>query len=117
MLHNAVLHVFYAGIDGTPRHVPFPGVWDGVLWTLIFEIFCYIAIAVAGVAGLLKRRWPAVVVFILLVVFSALVAYPVEVQTVFQMIGRFALVFAAEHCCISSRTRSPPAGHWWRSAR
>ncbi|AZP80862.1 acyltransferase family protein [Mycobacterium avium] len=95
VLHNAVLHVFYAGIDGTPRHVPFPGVWDGVLWTLIFEIFCYVAIAVAGVAGLLKRRWPAVVVFILLLVFSALVAYPVEVQTVFQMIGRFALVFAA----------------------
>ncbi len=79
VLHNAVLHVFYAGIDGTPRHVPFPGVWDGVLWTLIFEIFCYVAIAVAGVAGLLKRRWPAVVVFILLLVFSALVAYPVEV--------------------------------------
>lgn len=95
VLNNAVLNVFHASIDGTPRHVPFPGVWDGVLWTLIFEIFCYIAIAVAGMAGLLKRRWPAVVVFTLVLAFTALVSYPVEVQTVVQMIGRFALVFAA----------------------
>lgn len=95
VLNNAVLNVYHAGIDGTPKNVPFPGVWDGVLWTLIFESLCYVAIAVAGVAGLLKRRWPAVVVFTLLLVITALVSYPVEVQTIIQMIGRFALVFAA----------------------
>lgn len=95
-LNNAVLNVYHAGIDGTPKNVPFPGVWDGVLWTLIFEMFCYIAVAVAGVAGLFNRRWPAPVVFTLFLLAAVLVSYPVAaVPTLFQMITRFALVFAA----------------------
>ncbi|WP_297775117.1 acyltransferase [Mycobacterium sp.] len=98
VLNNAVLNVYHAGIDGTPRDVPFPGVWDGVLWTLIFEFLCYVAVAVAGVAGLLKRRWPAPVVFALFLGAAAVVSYPATmttVQTLWQMIARFALVFAA----------------------
>jgi peptidoglycan/LPS O-acetylase OafA/YrhL len=96
VLNNGVLNVYHAGIDGTPRNVPFPGVWDGVLWTLIFELFCYIAIAIAGLAGLLNRRWPAPVVFSLFVAAAALVSYPIETApTIPQMIARFALVFAA----------------------
>ncbi|MCA2265732.1 acyltransferase [Mycobacterium marseillense] len=96
VLNNAVLNVYFAGIDGTPRNVPFPGVWDGVLWTLIFEFFCYIAIAVCGVAGLLKRRWPAPVAFVLFLVAAAIANYPVgALENIFQMITRFALVFAA----------------------
>lgn len=96
VLNNAVLNVYHAGIDRTPRDIPFPGVWDGVLWTLIFEIFCYIAIAVAGMAGLLNRRWPAPVVFALFLAAAVLVSYPVQAVPTFpQMITRFALVFAA----------------------
>jgi peptidoglycan/LPS O-acetylase OafA/YrhL len=96
VLNNSVLNVFHAGIDGTPRGVPFPGVWDGVLWTLIFELLCYIVIAVTGVAGLLNRRWPTPVVFALLLSVAALVSYPVAaVPTVLQMVARFGLVFAA----------------------
>lgn len=96
VLNNAVLNVYHTGIDGTPRNVPFPGVWDGVLWTLIFEFLCYIAIAIAGVAGLLNRRWPAPVVFALFLAGAALVSYPVgAVETIPQMITRFALLFAA----------------------
>lgn len=96
VLNNAVFNVYHAGIDGTPKHVPFPGVWDGVLWTLVFELICYVAVAVAGVAGLLNRRWPAPVVFTLFLVSSVLVSYPVETApTVVQMVTRFSLVFAA----------------------
>lgn len=96
VLNNGVLNVFHTGIDGTPRNVPFPGVWDGVLWTLIFELGCYVAVAVAGLAGLLNRRWPAPVVFALFLAAAALVSYPVQaVPTIPQMITRFALVFTA----------------------
>lgn len=98
VLNNAVLNIYYESIDGTPRNIPFPGIWDGVLWTLIFEIFCYIAIAVVGVAGLLNRRWPAPVVFTLFLVTAALISYPITTAlppTFLQMIARFALVFAA----------------------
>lgn len=96
LLNNAVLNVYHAGIDGTPKNVPFPGVWDGVLWTLIFELFCYIAVAVAGVAGLVNRRWPTPILFTLFLVAAVLVSYPLHtVPTLIQMVTRFALVFAA----------------------
>lgn len=96
VLNNAVLNVYHAGIAGTPRGVPWPAVWDGPLWTLIFELICYVAVAVAGMAGALNRRWPAPVVFAVAVAVSALVGYPVfEIEAVPQMIARFAVVFAA----------------------
>lgn len=96
VLNNAVLNIYHAGIAGTPRGVPFPGVWDGVLWTLIFELLCYVAVALAGLAGLLNRRWPAVAVFVVLLALSVLVSYPVaSVPTIPQMVARFSLVFAA----------------------
>lgn len=96
VLNNAVLNVYHAGIAGTPRGVPWPGVWDGPLWTLIFELMCYVAVALAGLAGLLKRRWPTPVVFVLALAVAALVSYPVNtLETLPQMVARFALVFAA----------------------
>jgi peptidoglycan/LPS O-acetylase OafA/YrhL len=96
VLNNAVLNVYHAGIAGTPRGVPWPGVWDGTLWTLIFELFCYIGVAVAGVVGLLGRWWAAPVAFVLAVCLAAAVFYPQAlVQTIPQMIARFAVVFLA----------------------
>lgn len=96
VLNNAVLNVYHAGIAGTPRGVPWPGVWDGPLWTLIFELMCYVAVALAGLTGLLKRRWPTPVVFVLALAVAALVSYPVNtLETLPQMVARFALVFAA----------------------
>lgn len=96
VLNNGVLNVFHASIDGTPKGVPWPGVWDGTLWTLIFEIFCYIAVATAGVAGLLKYRATIPAAFGLSVALAALVSYPVQaMETIPQIVARFALMFAA----------------------
>ncbi|MFA1703623.1 acyltransferase family protein [Mycobacterium intracellulare] len=96
VLNNAVLNIYYESIDGTPVSVPYPGVWDGVLWTLIFELFCYVAVAIAGVLGLFNRRWPAPVVFTFFLAATALVSYPIGTLPTFpQMIARFAIVFAA----------------------
>lgn len=112
VLNNAVLNIYYESIDGTPRDVPYPHVWDGVLWTLIFELFCYIAIAVAGVAGLANRRWPAPVVFAFFLAGAALVSYPTTgIPTIFQMISRFALVFAAGAVLHEYRDKIP--ARWW----
>jgi peptidoglycan/LPS O-acetylase OafA/YrhL len=56
MLGNAgLLIVQYdiAGIlAGTPNGVSF----NGSLWTLVFEAFCYVIVAVLGVLGILRRR-------------------------------------------------------------
>jgi peptidoglycan/LPS O-acetylase OafA/YrhL len=96
VLNNALLNVYHTGIAGTPTGVPWPGVWDGPLWTLVFEVLCYIAVAVAGVAGLRTRRWPAGAVFALALAVSVPVSYPIlRVETIPQMVARFAVVFAA----------------------
>lgn len=96
VLNNSVLNVYYAGIGGTPQGVPWPGVWNGSLWTLIFELLCYVAVAVGGVTGLLRRQWVIPAAFALAVVWAAEVSYPLHtVQTIPQMLARFAVVFLA----------------------
>lgn len=96
VLNNAVLNVYYAGINGTPQGIPWPGVWNGSLWTLVFEMICYIAVAVLGIVGLLKRRWVIPAIFVLTLCATAYFSYPVfAMQTIPQMVARFAVMFAA----------------------
>ncbi|BBX04085.1 hypothetical protein MMOR_50210 [Mycolicibacterium moriokaense] len=92
--------------------VPWPGVWDGPLWTLIFEVMCYIGVALLGVAGLLRWRWTVPVVFVLGVAGSAVVGYPVmSVETIPQMMLRFIVVFSAGALIYQYRDRIP--ARWW----
>ena len=99
ILNNSVLNIFHPGVGGTPRGVPWPGVWDGSLWTLIPELFCYIAVAGFGVVGLLSRRWfiPAALALTLLgsallPPWSVIDAVP---PTVAQVFARFGVMFLA----------------------
>jgi peptidoglycan/LPS O-acetylase OafA/YrhL len=67
------------------------------LWTLIWEMFCYIAVAAFGVAGLLKRRWFLPTVMVLAAVLAALLppmTFP-GAWTIQQAVARFAMMFAA----------------------
>jgi peptidoglycan/LPS O-acetylase OafA/YrhL len=57
VLGNSAVVTLKHDIGGSPLGIPWPGQWDGSLWTLFFEVSCYIAIAVYGVLGLLRRRW------------------------------------------------------------
>lgn len=57
VIGNSVVPMFKPDIGGTPRGIPLPGWWDGSLWTLVPEMFCYVAVAGVGAAGLLHRRW------------------------------------------------------------
>jgi peptidoglycan/LPS O-acetylase OafA/YrhL len=111
VLNNAVLNVFYTGIDGTPKGVPTPGVWDGPLWTLIFELLCYIGVAVLGAAGLLRWRWTIPIVFVLAVAASAVVGYPVLTVGMSHMVLRFVVVFSAGALVYQFRDRIP--ARWW----
>lgn len=112
VLNNAVLNIYYADIDGTPLNVPWHGVWDGPLWTLIFELICYIAVAVLGVAGLLRRQWTVPIIFVVAVAGSAVVGYPVmALETLPQMVLRFAVVFSAGALLYQYRDRIP--ARWW----
>jgi peptidoglycan/LPS O-acetylase OafA/YrhL len=57
VLKNSAVAMLKPDIGGTPQGVPWSHAWDGSLWTLLPEVFCYITVAVLGVTGLLSRRW------------------------------------------------------------
>lgn len=54
---NSAVLLLQFDVGGTPEGIPWPQQWDGSLWTLLWEVFCYVGIAIAGVTGLLNRRW------------------------------------------------------------
>lgn len=98
VINNGVLNVFHPGIGGTPRGVPWSGVWDGPLYTLVFEVMCYIVVACLGVARLAGRRWVSPLAFTLALVGTLVFSFPVRAElgaTLPQLVSRFALMFAA----------------------
>ena len=72
VLENSAVLLVKQDIGGTPSGIPSPGVWDGSLWTLLWEVLCYIAIAAYGVVGLLRRRWFIPTALTLVLLWSAL---------------------------------------------
>jgi peptidoglycan/LPS O-acetylase OafA/YrhL len=92
--NSAVAYVQF-DIAGTPSGVPFPGMWNGSLWTLQYEVICYIAVAVLGLVGLLGRRWLFPVAFALALVWTALASCPLDGGTVAQRAARLAVMFLA----------------------
>lgn len=68
VLGNSAIMLTQQGVGGSPSGIPVSGVWNGSLWTLVWEVLCYIAVAVFGVLGLLRRRWfiPALLALALL---------------------------------------------------
>lgn len=96
VLNNAVTNTFYAGIDGTPTDVPWPGVWNGAIWTLFFVLVCDFMLSILGVIGLLQKRWTIPILFLAAVAWSAYVSYPtMAIQTWPQMLARFFVMFLA----------------------
>lgn len=57
VVKNSAVLLLQSNIGGTPSGIPWPHEWDGSLWTLIWEVLCYIGVAGFGVLGLLSRRW------------------------------------------------------------
>ena len=71
VLANCALMMQQNDIAGTPVGVPWQGMWNGSLWTLFWEALCYIAIAVLGITGLLRRRWLIPALLALALIWSA----------------------------------------------
>ncbi len=94
--NSAVVHLQH-DVGGTPFGVPFAGDWNGSLWSLIWELLCYLAVAVLGIVGLASRRWvsPAILAF---GVAAALLLPPLTfpgVWTIPQLLARCSIMFAA----------------------
>ncbi len=53
---NWFLRMHTYDIAGTPRHVPYPSAWDGSLWTLFYEFYCYLMVAFLAATTIIRRR-------------------------------------------------------------
>ncbi|WP_195905925.1 acyltransferase family protein [Parafrankia discariae] len=63
VLHNLTPRMSFFDIAGTPSGVPFPpadsgmpALWNGNLWTLWWEVLCYLGVAALAVFSLLRGR-------------------------------------------------------------
>lgn len=71
-LRNSAVALTKFDIGGTPRGIPAAGIWNGSLWSLFWEVMCYLIVAAIGVVGLANRRWISPVIFVLALVGTAL---------------------------------------------
>ena len=51
-------------IAGTPANTPFPASWAGQLWTVQWELLCYVLLVVLALSGALRKRWTVLLLFV-----------------------------------------------------
>lgn len=97
VLFNSAIAHLKLDVGGTPQGVPHPRTWNASLWTLVFEVMCYLAVLAIGVAGLARYRWISSALLATGVV-VALVLPPMADPwswTIPQCVARFTIMFAA----------------------
>ncbi|MDT5203032.1 MAG: hypothetical protein QOE48_2358 [Mycobacterium sp.] len=95
VVRNSAVAYVQSDIGGTPTGIPTPGVWNGSLWTLQYEVLLYIAVAVLGLIGILGRRWLFPTAFALALAWAVLAPCPLDGGTVAERFARLAAMFAA----------------------
>lgn len=97
VLKNIGVAYVHLDIGGTPRGVPHSGLWNGSLWSLVWEVLCYLAVAGIGLAGLANRRWVSPVILVLATGLATVLppmTFP-GTWTIPQIAVRSAIMFAA----------------------
>ncbi|MDJ0314024.1 acyltransferase [Arthrobacter sp. H35-D1] len=76
LMSNFFLKMHFYDIAGTPVNVPYPGAWNGSLWSLYYEFICYLIIAAVGIFAFVRRyRWPLTLAFLLSVIAQANIGF------------------------------------------
>lgn len=97
VVQNAALAYLHPNVGPTPHGTPGGANWNASLWSLIWEVMCYLAVAFIGVIGLANRRWVSPVLLALAVVGAVLLpplTFP-GVWTIPQLLCRSAIMFAS----------------------
>ena len=64
---NITLYIDYYTIGRTLESAPYPGAWNGSLWTLFYEFVCYVIVWLLGGLAVFRRSaWPAGAAFVLI---------------------------------------------------
>jgi peptidoglycan/LPS O-acetylase OafA/YrhL len=61
LVANLTLRMNAYDVAGTPAGVPYPGAWDGSLWTLYYEFLCYLIVGVLFAFAAARRHARAAV--------------------------------------------------------
>lgn len=73
---NALLRISDYTVAGTLQTVPYPGAWNGSLWSLYFEFLCYLVVGLLACFSFFRRtRWAIVAAFVVSVFAQALLPY------------------------------------------
>lgn len=64
VLKNIAVLWLKPDVGGTPHDIPNAGIWNASLWSLFWEVMCYLVVAAIGVAGLANRRWVSPVILV-----------------------------------------------------
>lgn len=87
---NLGLRMSVYDVAGTPANVPYPGVWNGSLWSIYFEFCCYLVVAFLGLFAVVRRSpWPITLLFVLSVaanVFMVRLSPYAQANYVFEML-------------------------------
>ncbi len=103
---NALLYIRDFGVAGLPSGTASPGVINGALWTLFYEVVCYGMILVLGIVGALTRhRWVPHLVVALSGVMLVLPMVGIEVRGA--LFWRFFFVFTLGALAYLHRDRIP----------
>ncbi|UXA08036.1 acyltransferase [Mycobacterium sp. SMC-2] len=97
VLKNIGVAYLQHDVGGTPHGIPNSYVWNASLWSLFWEVMCYLAVAGIGLAGLANRRWVSPVM-LAVGVLAATQLPPLTfpgVWTIPQLAVRSAIMFAA----------------------
>lgn len=122
VLENGAVAWLKPDVGGTPHNIPNAGVWNASLWSLIWEVMCYLVVALIGVAGLANRRWVSPAILILAALgastlpgmkFPDVLRHPEgDVRTaLFFLVCRSAVMFAAGALLYQWRDSIP--ARWW----
>lgn len=106
---NGLLFVRDFSVAGLPTGTEQPGVVNGALWTLFYEVVCYGLVGVLGLLGLLHRcRW--VVAALALAAGTGLLAQELGIAIRGELFLRFFFVFLLGALAYLYRERLPMSG-------
>jgi peptidoglycan/LPS O-acetylase OafA/YrhL len=94
VLANLDTTIGFYDIAGTPTDVPYPGAWNGSVWTLQWEMAAYLGLLALGVLRLTRHRW--VLLGLAVAAWSVVLLCAVDVLDVpgYRLAGvRFGLMF------------------------
>lgn len=108
---NLTAVMAFFDISGTPTGVPYPGAWNGSVWTLKWELAAYAALLLLGVLRLTRHRWLLLGLAVLCWLVVLLSAVQVLDPGNYRLGGiRFALMFLTGSCLYAFRHQVPMSG-------